>query len=104
MIKGENMSNNNEKVTAWSGKKQYKDALFKFIFGSEERKEFTLALYNALNGTKYKDSTQIKFTTLEDVMFINYHNDVACMIDQSVINLWEEQSTWNPNMALRMLT
>lgn len=94
---------NDTKATVGSGNRQYKDALFKFIFGSEERKEFTLELYNALNGTDYTDTSLVEFKTLEDVMYINYHNDVACMIDQNIINLWEEQSTWNPNMALRML-
>lgn len=92
------------KATSGSGNKQYKDALFKYIFGSEERKQYTLELYNALNGTEYTDTSKIQYTTLEDVMYINYHNDVACMIDSNLINLWEEQSTWNPNMALRLLT
>ncbi len=94
----------NNKAVSGNGNKQYRDALFKYIFGSEERKQYTLELYNALNGTEYTDASKIQYKTLEDVMYINYHNDVACMIDSNLINLWEEQSTWNPNMALRLLT
>ena len=30
---------------------QYKDRLFNFLFGSEENKEWTLSLYNAVNGS-----------------------------------------------------
>lgn len=33
--------------------KEYKDRLFRFLFGREENKEYTLSLYNALNGTSY---------------------------------------------------
>ena len=32
---------------------QYKDRLFSFIFGSEEHKDWTLSLYNAVNGSSY---------------------------------------------------
>lgn len=93
--------NDSEKLIAGDGNRQYKDVLFKFIFGEEERKEYALQLYNALNDTNYTDASLIKFVTLEDVVFLNYHNDVACMIDPNCVNLWEEQSAWNPNMALR---
>ena len=54
-MKGENMVNRN-----------YKDRLFKVVFGSADRKEYALSLYNA-------------------------------------INLYEQQSTYNPNMPLRGL-
>ena len=33
--------------------RQYKDRLFRLIFGSEKNKEYILDLYNALNGTSY---------------------------------------------------
>ena len=32
---------------------QYKDRLFNFLFGLEENKEWTLSLYNAVNGPVY---------------------------------------------------
>lgn len=34
---------------------QYKDRLFSFLFGSEENREWTLSLYNAVNGSSYTD-------------------------------------------------
>ena len=43
--------------------KEYKDRLFHFLFGREERKEWTLSLYNAVRGSGYtdKESIQIKY-------------------------------------------
>ena len=38
---------------------QYKDRLFNFIFGSEENKEWTLSLYNAVNRSSYTDPSAI---------------------------------------------
>ena len=35
---------------------QYKDRLFNFIFGSEENKEWTLSLNNAINGSSCTDT------------------------------------------------
>lgn len=79
----------------------YKDALFKELFGNDDNKEYTLSLYNAINKTKYKDANSIKFVTLKDVLFISMKNDVGFLIGTS-INLYEQQSTWNPNMPFRM--
>ena len=42
----------------------YKDRLFIFIFGNEENREWTLSLYNAINGSHYTDASQIQFNTL----------------------------------------
>ena len=35
--------------------REYKDAVFRDLFGSPERKANALSLYNALNGTSYDD-------------------------------------------------
>ena len=92
------MTENNLKLN-----REYKDALFKFIFGNEERKEYTLSLFNALNGTYYDDPSEVKLVTLEDVLFISIKNDVAFILSDT-LNLYEQQSTWNPNMPLRLLS
>ena len=47
---------------------KYKDRLFSFIFGNEAHKEWTLSLYNAVNGTGYTDPNQITIATLEKVL------------------------------------
>ena len=81
---------------------QYKDRLFNFLFGSEENKEWTLSLYNAVNGTSYTDPSVIEITTIKEVMYLGMHNDVSFLISDEM-DLYEQQSTYNPNMPLRML-
>ena len=79
-----------------------KDALFRFIFGNPNHKEYALHLFDFLNHSCYTDSDDIEFVTLEDVLYINYKNDVAVLVN-TTLHLWEEQSTWNTNMPYRML-
>ena len=81
---------------------QYKDRLFNFIFGSEENKAWTLSLYNAVNGSSYTDPTAIEINTIKEVMYLGMHNDVSFLIADNM-NLYEQQSTYNPNMPLRFL-
>ena len=82
--------------------REYKDRLFNFLFGAEENKEWTLSLYNAVNRSAYTDASQIKITTIREVMYLSMHNDVSFLISDEV-NLYEQQSTFNPNMPLRQL-
>ncbi len=79
--------------------KKYKDRLFRFVF--KEKKEL-LALYNALNGTHYTDPDRLEITTLEDVVYMNMKNDVSFLFG-ATLNLFEHQSSDNPNMPLRGL-
>lgn len=79
---------------------KYKDRLFCLIFGDNEHKGNIISLYNALNGTEYDDSEDIKVTTIDDVIYINMKNDVSFIID-SYMSLFEQQSSINPNMPLR---
>ena len=82
--------------------REYKDRFFKYLFGNEKYKQFTLDLYNALNDTHYTDPEEITFNTLEEVLFIHMKNDVSFMI-RNEVNLWEQQSTDNGNIPLREL-
>ena len=84
--------------------REYKDRLFKAIFGrdTEESKRWRLELYNALNGTDYADPNELKLTTIENFIYITMKNDVSFLLD-SQMNLYEQQSTFNPNMPLRGL-
>ena len=66
-----------------------------------EKKDL-LELYNAMNGSSYSDPEELEIVTLDDVIYMGLKNDVAFLIDE-VLNLWEHQSTWNPNMPLRGL-
>ena len=47
--------------------REYKDRLFKAIFGrdTEESKRWRLELYNALNDTSYTDPNELKLTTMK---------------------------------------
>ena len=81
---------------------EYRDRLFKFIFGNPEHKKWTLSLYNAINGSNYTDENEIEINTIEDVVYMGMKNDVSFLIDDTM-NLYEQQSTRNLNMPLRFL-
>lgn len=80
--------------------KKYKDRLFCKLFGSEEYKDNILALYNALSGTTHDKVEDIQIYTIDDVIYIKMKNDVSILVD-SFLHLWEQQSTFNPNMPVR---
>lgn len=82
--------------------REYKDRLFKFIFGNPDCKQWTLSLYNAMNGSNYTNPEEIRFNTLGNVVYMRMRNDVSFLVS-SVMNLWEHQSTFNPNMPMRFL-
>ena len=83
---------------------EHKDRLFKYIFGKESKKskKWRLQLYNALNGTNYNDPDALELNTIENVIYITMHNDISFLVD-SQMTLYEQQSSWNPNMPLRGL-
>ena len=76
-----------------------KASLFEQIF---HEKAEALSLYNAINGTDYSDEGALTITTISGALYMDYKNDVSFLID-STLNLYEHQSTWNPNMPLRGL-
>lgn len=81
---------------------KHKDRLFNFIFGREENRKWTLSLYNAVNGSDHDDESMIEFNTLEDVMYLSMKND-TCFLIGNIMSVYEHQSTYNPNMPLRMM-
>jgi len=84
------------------GQRTYKDRLFSFIFGNEEHREWTLSLYNAVNGSHYTDPSLLTITTIRDVLYMGMHNDLSFLV-YDVMSLYEQQSSFNPNAPLRML-
>lgn len=84
--------------------RNYKDRLFKVIFGrnTQESKLWQLELYNALNGTSYTDPDALVINTIENVIYLTMRNDISFLVD-SQMTLYEQQSTYNPNMPLRGL-
>jgi hypothetical protein len=87
-----------------STNREYKDRLFKAIFGrdTEESKRWRLDLYNALNDSHYTDPNELQLNTIENVIYITMHNDVSFLIDDQIC-LYEQQSSMNQNMPLRGL-
>ena len=79
--------------------RSYKDRLFRMVF--REKKEL-LGLYNAVNGTSYTDPEALTVVTLENAIYMNMKNDLAVVMD-FYMNLYEHQSTYNPNIPLRNL-
>ena len=59
-----------------------------------------MSLYNAMNGSKYDDPNEIQFNTIEDALYLGMKNDVSFIIIDE-LNLWEHQSSYNPNMPMR---
>lgn len=79
--------------------RKYKDKLFRLVF--REKKEL-LSLYNAVNGTDYNNPQDLEVNTLENAIYMNMKNDISFVFDVE-LNLYEHQSTYNPNMPLRDL-
>ena len=84
--------------------REHKDRLFKAIFGrdTKESRRWRLDLYNALNGTAYTDPDALELNTIENVIYITMRNDVSFLVDDQMC-LYEQQSSYNPNMPLRGL-
>ncbi len=82
--------------------REYKDRLFKAIFGSPEHKEYALSLYNAVNGSHYTNADELDLYTIEDAVYMGMKNDLSFIFD-ATLNLYENQSSYNPNMPLRGL-
>lgn len=79
--------------------RKYKDRLFQRVF---REKEDLLDLYNAMNQTEYTEASELKITTLEDAIYLSMKNDISFVIS-APLNLYEQQSTFNPNMPVRGL-
>ncbi len=90
----------NLKATFPKIRRQIKDRVFRFLFAND--KTALLQLYNALNGTDYKNESDLEIVTIESAVYIVMKNDLAFLIT-GTLNLYEHQSTYNPNMPVRFL-
>ena len=80
-------------------RRNHKDTLFRMLFSTREN---LLSLYNAVNHSHYTDPKELEIVTLKNAVYMNMKNDQAFLLDMQ-LNLYEHQSTWNPNMPLRFL-
>lgn len=76
-----------------------KSRMFIMIFRDKKR---LLNLYNVMSGRNYTDPEQLTITTLENAIYMSMKNDVSFLIGMR-LSLYEHQSTFNPNMAIRFL-
>ena len=109
---GERMQRNDKRIrgfkwffTRWNNGRRkihlkVKDRLFRFLFTQD--REALLQLYNALNGTDYQDASQLKVVMVENAVYVVMKNDLAFIL-AGTLNLYEHQSTYNPNMPVRFL-
>ena len=81
------------------GNRTHKADVFAMAF---KNKEDLLNLYNAVNGTDYDNVDDLEVNTLDNVLYISMKNDVSFIIG-CTMNLYEHQSSYNPNMPLRGL-
>ena len=79
--------------------KNYKDTVFRMLYNDKAN---LLELYNAVNGTNYSNTDDLRINTLENAVYMNMKNDVSYVF-RFEMNLYEHQSTLNPNMSLRNL-
>lgn len=79
--------------------REYKSTIFARLFSD---KEGLLSLYNALNHSNYTNENDLEIVTLDNAIYMSMKNDLAFILD-SRLNLYEHQSTPNPNMPLRDL-
>ncbi len=81
------------------GNRKHKDALFRMVFSSKKE---LLELYNAMNGTHYEKEEDLTVNTLENALYMTVKNDISFIVD-CTMNLYEHQSSYNPNIPLRGL-
>lgn len=79
--------------------REYKSDVFSMLM---EVPEYALEVYNVLNDSHYTDPSQIQIMKLEKGVLLSIRNDASFILD-SYLNLYEHQSTYNPNMPLRFL-
>jgi hypothetical protein len=82
------------------GTRNIKDSLFVAIFNNPDAAR---ELYNAVYGTRYGPETPVVMTTLDDVLYKGIKNDLSFIIGDIYMAMFEQQSTFNPNIPLRIV-
>ena len=99
---GQMKKRNDVPAASFPGKpvqRNYKDTVFRMLY--QDKLEL-LELYNVVNDTRYTDPEELEAAGLENAVYMSMKNDVSCVVDLR-LNLYEHQSTVNPNMPLRDL-
>ena len=84
--------------------KSYKNSMFVDLFFEDESAEKNdIALYNALHEEALPEGTKIQKIRVDDVLYMNFKNDISFGIGGKIMVFGEHQSTINENMPLRSL-
>ncbi|MDR1812233.1 MAG: hypothetical protein LBQ87_05360, partial [Candidatus Fibromonas sp.] len=70
--------------------RKYKDSVFTLLFGEKKN---LLELYNAIENTNYDSDTDIKMTTLKNVLYKKHINDISFVLNGKLVVLIEHQSS-----------
>ncbi|MCD8076467.1 MAG: hypothetical protein LUF27_15835, partial [Lachnospiraceae bacterium] len=101
---GNGNSRNNEENSAIAvtdhGNREVKSSVFTAFFGESKN---AAALYDAIAGTSGTRPEDIRYETLEGVLFMARKNDLSFLANETVLVISEHQSTINENMSLRNL-
>ena len=74
----------------------YKNSLFKDLFHDEAA---ALELYNALTDGNFTRRDVLRFTTLENALFMDRLNDISFTIGDRLVVLVDHQSTVNSDIS-----
>ena len=80
-------------------KREYRSNVFCMLM---EEPCYALQVYNALNNTNDEDVSLVQMVRFDGGLLLSMRNDAAFIVGTD-INLYEHQSTYNPNMPLRCL-
>lgn len=84
--------------------RQYKNSMFvDLFFEDESAEENDIALYNALHDEPLPEGTKIQRIRVEDVLYMNFKNDISFGAGGKVMIFGEHQASINENMPLRSL-
>jgi len=79
--------------------KKFKNSVFTKLFADPS---LLRDLYCALKGVSLPPDVPVSINTLENVLYMDFYNDISFEIGGKLVVLIEHQSTINPNMALRL--
>ena len=84
--------------------RKYKNSVFVDLFYEDESAEKNdIALYNALHDEPLPEGTKVEKIRVENVLYMNFQNDISFGVDGKVMVFGEHQSSINENMPLRSL-
>lgn len=87
-----------------SENREVKNSVFVDLFYEDESaEENDIALYNALHGEPLPQGTKIEKIRIDNVLYMNFKNDISFGAGGKLLIFGEHQSTINENMPLRSL-